>query len=64
MVLKASSATNHQSNNSMANPVRALMAAATSEGQTTFSLDMLQSPGGFGFSGFGNMMGSYESLLL
>ncbi|XP_042513971.1 WRKY transcription factor WRKY24-like [Macadamia integrifolia] len=30
-----------------------------SEGQTAFTLEMLQSPGGFGFSGFGNSMISY-----
>ncbi|GLU02600.1 hypothetical protein SLE2022_198450 [Rubroshorea leprosula] len=59
MAMKASSATNHQPNNSMANPIRGLRAGATSEGQATFNLDMLQSPGSFGFAGFGNSMGSF-----
>nr|URH10294.1 WRKY1 [Phoebe bournei] len=31
------------------------------ESQTPFTLEMLQSPGSFGFSGFGNSMGSYMS---
>ncbi|KAJ4979912.1 hypothetical protein NE237_010692 [Protea cynaroides] len=31
----------------------------TSEGQTSFTLEMLQNPSGFGFSGFGNSMISY-----
>ncbi|KAJ7959905.1 WRKY transcription factor [Quillaja saponaria] len=44
----------HHSNNSL-NSVR----QQTSEGQATFPLDMLQSPGSFGFSGFPNPMGSY-----
>jgi WRKY transcription factor 33 len=34
---------------------------ATSEGDMPFTLEMLQSPGSFGFSGFGNLMGSYMS---
>ncbi|KAJ8768801.1 hypothetical protein K2173_023705 [Erythroxylum novogranatense] len=32
-----------------------------SEGETSFTFDMLQSPGSFGFSGFGNPMESYVS---
>lgn len=32
---------------------------APPEGQSPFTLEMLQAPGSFGFSGFGNPMGSY-----
>ncbi|KAK9279945.1 hypothetical protein L1049_013629 [Liquidambar formosana] len=48
------SAMTHHSNNSTINP-----RLPTSEAQAPFTLEMLQSPGSFGFSGFGNPMGSY-----
>jgi WRKY transcription factor 33 len=53
------STVNHVSNN----PIRNQRAppTATSEGDMPFTLEMLQSPGSFGFSGFGNLMGSYMS---
>ncbi|KAK7276081.1 hypothetical protein RIF29_17213 [Crotalaria pallida] len=47
---------NHPSNN---NSLQNLRPQAAPEGQSPFSLDMLQSPGSFGFSGFGNPMGTY-----
>ncbi|XP_061946356.1 probable WRKY transcription factor 25 [Populus nigra] len=55
------STVNHVSNNPVNNPVRNQRAppTATSEGDMPFTLEMLQSPGSFGFSGFGNLMGSY-----
>lgn len=47
MAIRASSTFN---NNSMVNPLR--------NGQTPYTLEMLQSPGGYGgFSGFGNPLG-------
>ncbi|CAL0317762.1 unnamed protein product [Lupinus luteus] len=49
-------ALNHPTNN---NSLQSLRPQASSEGQSPFTLDMLQSPGSFGFSGFGNPMGSY-----
>lgn len=54
------SAMNHLSNNSITNSFRNQRPPPpTSEGETPFTLEMLQSPGSFGFSGFGNPMGSY-----
>ncbi|KAJ0007043.1 hypothetical protein Pint_30721 [Pistacia integerrima] len=44
---------NHHTNNSINNPLRNLR-QPSSEGQAPFTLEMLQTPGGFGFSGFGN----------
>ncbi|KAJ7964273.1 WRKY transcription factor [Quillaja saponaria] len=55
--IRPSAVTNH-SNNSISNSLNNLR-PQTSEGQSQFPLDMLQSPGSFGFSGFGNPMGSY-----
>ncbi|KAA8549473.1 hypothetical protein F0562_001157 [Nyssa sinensis] len=52
------SAVTHHSNNSVMNPIRSLR-LPSSEGQAPFTLEMLQSPGSFGYSGFGNPMGSY-----
>ncbi|XP_061365179.1 WRKY transcription factor WRKY24-like [Gastrolobium bilobum] len=48
------SAMTHHTNNSFQN-----QRPQASEGQSPFTLEMLQSPGSFGFSGFGNPMGSY-----
>ncbi|KAG4955030.1 hypothetical protein AAZX31_14G185300 [Glycine max] len=45
----------HQSDNSLQNQ----RSQAPPEGQSPFTLEMLQSPGSFGFSGFGNPMQSY-----
>ncbi|KAI5555796.1 hypothetical protein BDE02_19G108400 [Populus trichocarpa] len=54
------SAVNHVFNNSINNPVRdQRVPTTTSEGNMPFTLEMLQSPGSFGFSGFGNLMGPY-----
>jgi WRKY transcription factor 33 len=54
------SAVNHVFNNSIDNPIRdQRVPTTTSEGNMPFTLEMLQSPGSFGFSGFGNLMGSY-----
>ncbi|KAK2982760.1 hypothetical protein RJ640_025176 [Escallonia rubra] len=44
--------------NPMVNPIRGYR-SSSSEGQAPFTLEMLQSPGSFGFSGYGNSMGSY-----
>lgn len=44
--------------NSITYPLRNLR-QQSSEGQSPLSLDMLQSPGSFGFPGFGNPLGSY-----
>ncbi|CAL5426942.1 unnamed protein product [Camellia sinensis] len=43
---------------SSTNPIRNSRLQA-SEGQAPFTLEMLQSPGSFGFPGFGNSLGSY-----
>lgn len=53
------SATSHLSNNSMINNSMGSLRQPTSDGQAPFTLEMLQGPGSFGFSGFGNSMGSY-----
>ncbi|KAG5224951.1 WRKY transcription factor [Salix suchowensis] len=55
------SAVNHVSRNSIDNPVRdQRVPTTTSEGELPFTLEMLQqSPGSFGFSGYGNLTGSY-----
>ncbi|XVE79866.1 hypothetical protein DITRI_Ditri14bG0091600 [Diplodiscus trichospermus] len=52
------SAVNNQSNNSMTNPLRSLR-PTTTEGQSAFTMEMLQGPGNVGFSGFGNSVGSF-----
>ncbi|KAF2291312.1 hypothetical protein GH714_022593 [Hevea brasiliensis] len=44
----------HHSNN-LTNPLRHLRLPATSEGEAHFSLEMLQNPDNFTFSGFGNV---------
>ncbi|XP_027329546.1 WRKY transcription factor WRKY24-like isoform X2 [Abrus precatorius] len=49
------SAVTHHTNNSL----QSQRPQAPPEGQSPFALEMLQSPGSFGFSGFGNPMGSY-----
>lgn len=49
------SAVAHHTNN---NPLQNLRLPA-SEGQAPFTLEMLQSPGSFGYAGFGNSMSSY-----
>ena len=41
------------------NSVQTQRPQAPPEGQSPFTLEMLQGPGSFGFSGFGNPMGSY-----
>ena len=57
------SAVNHVSRNSIDNPVRdqrVPTTTTTSEGELPFTLEMLQqSPGSVGFSGYGNLTGSY-----
>ncbi|OMP02348.1 DNA-binding WRKY [Corchorus olitorius] len=57
MAIRPSAINNHP-NNSMTNPLRSLR-QPTGEGQTPFTLEMLQGNGNFGFSGFGNSMGSF-----
>ncbi|KAH7542783.1 hypothetical protein FEM48_Zijuj02G0111500 [Ziziphus jujuba var. spinosa] len=54
------SAVAHQNANihSASNPLQNFRLPA-SEGQAPFTLEMLQSPGSFGFAGFGNSMSSY-----
>lgn len=47
--------TTHSANNLPLHSVR----LPTSDGQSPFTLEMLQSPGSYGFAGFGNSMGSY-----
>lgn len=51
---------NHHTNNSINNPLRNLR-QPSSEGQAPFTLEMLQTPGGFGFSGFGNYMSEAQA---
>ncbi|KAJ1437525.1 WRKY domain [Sesbania bispinosa] len=48
------SAVTHHTNNSLQS-----LRPQAPEGQSPFTLEMLQNPGNFGFSGFGNPMGSY-----
>lgn len=48
----------HTNNNSVNNPLHNLR-LPTSDGQSPFTLEMLQSPGSFGLSGYGNSIGSY-----
>uniref|UniRef100_A0A5B6YUL0 Putative WRKY transcription factor 33 n=1 Tax=Davidia involucrata TaxID=16924 RepID=A0A5B6YUL0_DAVIN len=55
MAIRPSAMTHHHS---AINPIRSLRLPA-SEGEAPFTLEMLQSPGSFGYSGFGNSMGSY-----
>lgn len=51
--------THHNNNNAMNNPIHNLR-LPSSEGQAPFTLEMLQqSPGSFGYSGFGNAIASY-----
>lgn len=52
------SAMTHHTKNPANNPLHTL-GLQTPEGQAPFTLEMLQSPGSFGFSGFGNAIGSY-----
>ncbi|KAK1384971.1 WRKY transcription factor [Heracleum sosnowskyi] len=52
------SAMSHLSNNSTINPISNLR-QPSSNNQAPFTLEMLQSPGSFGFSGFGNSMVPY-----
>ncbi|KAF7816190.1 WRKY transcription factor WRKY24-like [Senna tora] len=54
------SAITHNTNNSINNSLQNFRAPPSApEGQSPFTLEMLQDPGSFGFSGFGNPMGSY-----
>ena len=55
------SAVNHVSRTSIDNPIRdqRVPTTTTSEGELPYTLEMLQSPGGYGFSGYGNLTGSY-----
>ena len=54
------SAVNHVSRTSIDNPIRdQRVPTTTSEGELPFTLEMLQSPGSYGFSGYGNLTGSY-----
>ncbi|KAJ4719120.1 WRKY transcription factor [Melia azedarach] len=56
MPIRASALAHHH-NNSMLNPLRNLRvppSSSSSEGQSPFTLEMLQNPGSFGFQGFGN----------
>ncbi|KAF9661861.1 hypothetical protein SADUNF_Sadunf19G0112700 [Salix dunnii] len=55
------SAVNHVSRTSIDNPIRdqRVPTTTTSEGELPFTLEMLQSPGSYGFSGYGNLTGSY-----
>ncbi|GLU11936.1 hypothetical protein SLE2022_286540 [Rubroshorea leprosula] len=59
-VIKPSTVNHEWSNKSNANAICGLRGAITSEGESPLiTLEMLQSPGSFGFSGFGNSMGSF-----
>ena len=53
------SAITHQINNSVNNHHLHNLRLPTSEGQAPFTLEMLQSPGSLGYSGFGNAINSY-----
>ncbi|XP_022729749.1 WRKY transcription factor WRKY24 [Durio zibethinus] len=57
MAIRPSAVNNHY--NSMANPLRSSSSSTASEGQSPFTLEMLQGTGNFGFSGYGNSMGSF-----
>ncbi|GAV58658.1 WRKY domain-containing protein [Cephalotus follicularis] len=59
MAIRPSAVTSNPNNN-MINPLRSFRLPTTTEGQSPFTLEMLQSPGSFGFSsGYGNSVGSY-----
>ncbi|KAK0596511.1 hypothetical protein LWI29_016385 [Acer saccharum] len=58
LAIRAPAMSNH-SNNPMANPLRNVR-LPSSDGQAPFTLEMLQSPGGYGFSGLlASPLGSY-----
>lgn len=59
MAIRPSPMPHNHSNNPMTNPIRSYRQPPQPEGEAPFTLEMLQSPGSFGFSGFGNPMGSY-----
>lgn len=55
--IRPSAMFHHQSSTTAINPIRNSR-LQQSDSQAPFTLEMLQSPGSFGFSGFGNSMGS------
>jgi WRKY transcription factor 33 len=57
MAIRPSAMFHHQSSTAATNPIRNSR-LQQSDSQAPFTLEMLQSPGSFGFSGFGNSMGS------
>ncbi|XP_040991934.1 WRKY transcription factor WRKY24-like isoform X1 [Juglans microcarpa x Juglans regia] len=57
--IRPSAITNHHTNNNYVNNHLHNLRVPTSEGQSPFTLEMFQSPGSFGFSGFENSIGSY-----
>ncbi|KAL6967780.1 WRKY transcription factor [Sarracenia purpurea var. burkii] len=61
IAIRPSAVLHHNSTNSMTNAIRNSRLQA-SEVQAPFTLEMLQSPGSFGFSGFGNSMETYGQL--
>ncbi|GLT65014.1 hypothetical protein SLA2020_374710 [Shorea laevis] len=63
--IKPSTVNHEWSNKSNANAICGLRGAITSEGEAPLiTLEMLQSPGSYGFSGFGNSMGSFMNNLM
>lgn len=58
MAIRPSTTSHYSNTNSIINPSHNSR-LPTSEGETRFTLEMLQGPGSFGFSGFGNSMSNY-----
>lgn len=58
MVIRPSTTSHYSNTNSLTNPTHNVR-LPTSEGETRFTLEMLQTPGSFGFSGYGNSMNNY-----
>ncbi|KAF5750768.1 RNI-like superfamily protein [Tripterygium wilfordii] len=61
MPIRPSAIANHSNHTSFPNSLNTTKAIPTSSSQSPFTLEMLQSPGSFGFSGFGELTGNYMS---
>lgn len=59
-IITRPSTTPHLTNSSLKNSFQSF-GTPTFEGQTPYSLEMLQGPGSFGFSGYENPIGSFIS---
>ena len=58
MAIKPMAISHYQANNSMVDPIRGSRFAPSSDNQSPFTLEMLQSPGSFKFSRFENALKS------